>query len=66
MFFSIFWTHDYYDLKHVNLDGATKYTEFLTEFLTANYSLEDHRGDPGYDSWNDAVDKMERLSKEYN
>lgn len=60
------YSHDYYDLKHVNLDGATKYTEFLTEFLTANYSLEDHRGDPDYDSWNDAVDKMEKLSEEYN
>ena len=45
------WEKDLYNSKHVNYIGAEKYTEYLTEYLKANYDLPDRRGDAKYDSW---------------
>lgn len=44
---------DYYDPGHTNILGARKFTAFLTGWLSENYDLPDHRGDPSYASWNE-------------
>lgn len=48
------WDKDFYNSKHVNYLGAEKYTDWLTSYLKKNYELEDHRGDPAYQSWEEA------------
>lgn len=50
------WDHDFYNSKHVNYVGAQKYTEWLTNYLKANYKLKDHRGEAKYDSWEEAYE----------
>lgn len=47
-------SQDYYDNKHTNIHGSIKFTNYLSEYLTENYDMEDHRGDDFYSSWNSA------------
>lgn len=42
---------DFFDADHCNAEGAEKITGYLREYLSANYMLEDHRGDPDYELW---------------
>lgn len=46
---------DMADAGHLNILGSQKVTEFLGAYIAQNFSLPDHRGDTGYDSWNQAV-----------
>ena len=48
------WETDYYNSKHVNYQGAEKYTRYLTKYIKENYELSDRRGDEAYNSWADA------------
>ncbi len=50
------WKTDFYNSKHVNFLGAEKYTDYLTEYLSENYDLADHRGEKGYESWDEAYE----------
>lgn len=43
---------DFYNENHVNIFGADKYTDFLTQYLKEHYNLPDRRNDKKYDSWN--------------
>lgn len=43
---------DYRDMYHMNAIGAQKYTEYVSNYLVANYDLTDHRNDDAYSSWN--------------
>lgn len=46
------WTTDTADGgTHLNYLGARKLTAALEEYLLAHYTLEDHRGQTGYESW---------------
>lgn len=48
-----FSTSDFsYDDTHLNTQGARKVASFLLWNVFPSYSLEDHRFDPLYDSWN--------------
>lgn len=38
------WKVDGNDSQHLNYHGASKFTKYLGEYLSANYELEDHRG----------------------
>lgn len=42
---------DFRDHSHVNNDGAVKVTEYLAQFLKANYDIPDRRGQTGYELW---------------
>lgn len=42
---------DFRDSGHVNNAGALKVTEYLAQYLKANYDIEDHRGDVKYTLW---------------
>lgn len=50
------WNTDTYDAgDHLNYYGAVKITAWLGQWLQENCPLPDHREDPGYESWNDAL-----------
>lgn len=42
---------DFRDHSHVNNDGAVKVTEYLAQFLKADYDIPDRRGQAGYELW---------------
>jgi hypothetical protein len=42
---------DFYDLKHTNVHGSIKFTNYLSQYLVSEFGLEDRRGDPAYESW---------------
>lgn len=52
------WNHDFYNHKHMNWYGAEKYTDYLASYLAEEYELDDHRQEPGYESWHKAVDTL--------
>lgn len=46
------WKTDSYDKgDHLNLHGAQKVTAYMGKYLTENYSMPDHRGEDGYQEW---------------
>lgn len=47
---------DLYNASHVNIFGADKYTDFLTQYIKNNYNLPDRRKDENYQSWFDLLD----------
>jgi len=51
---------DFDDALHVNALGAEKYTRYITDYLKENFDLEDHRGQSGYEAW----DEMAAASRE--
>ena len=56
---------DYYNEKHTNIHGALKFTGFLSEYLTENYSFEDKRGSEAYKSWDEAAKKWNKQAAPY-
>ena len=58
------WETDFYNSKHVNYQGAEKYTAYLTEYIKDNYKIPDRRGDETYSSWSDAYDEYLDYVKE--
>lgn len=57
--------------SHLNVLGAQKLTGALGTYLTENYDLEDHRGQPGFESWDkdagtytDTMANAESLNRE--
>lgn len=43
---------DMYNGYHLNVYGATKFTDYLGNYLDDNYLLSDHRNDINYNTWN--------------
>ena len=55
------WDKDTYDKgDHLNLSGSRKATRYMAEHLLEKCDLEDHRGDPAYQSWNDLWEVYEQ------
>lgn len=46
---------DFYNENHVNIFGADKYTDFLTDYLKEHYDMPDRRKDKNYESWNELL-----------
>lgn len=44
--------HDFYDINHVNVLGAEKYTKFLAKYINDNYCLPNRKDDINYIEWN--------------
>ena len=36
---------------HLNANGAKKFSKYMAEYLSENYTIEDHRGDDAYRTW---------------
>lgn len=46
---------DLYNDAHVNIFGADKYTDFLMNYIKANYDLPNRKEDEDYQSWNELL-----------
>ena len=63
---SIDWNTDSQDSgTHLNLYGAEKVANYLTNYINNNFKLEDHRNDENYKNWNEKIEKYEE-TKEKN
>lgn len=51
---------DFRDNTHMNFSGAQKITRHLGHYLEGRYGLEDHRGEEGYQTWEEDFRKYER------
>ena len=49
---------------HLDSEGAGKVTAYLGDWLKENYDLPDHRGEAGYDHWNENLVKYEERLEE--
>ena len=49
------YSRDFYNERHMNVWGAMKYTDYLSDYLDDRYETEDHRGQEGYESWQKAA-----------
>ncbi len=58
------WKKDFYDEKHVNIQGAEKFTDYIVQHLQESYDMKDHRDDPAYKSWKDAYEIYLNFSEE--
>lgn len=47
---------DYLDVSHVNYYGAVKITGYLSEYLSAEFELENRKGMSGYERWEADLD----------
>lgn len=45
-------TTDFYDVNHLNVYGATKYTLYFSKYLKEHYDLKNHKNNSKYNSWN--------------
>ena len=55
---------DFNNPRHVSYTGGLKYTRFMTDYLTKHYEIIDHRGDPSYRSWDNAIEELREYVKE--
>ncbi len=55
---------DCYGGGHLNHNGVTKYTKWLEDFISCNYQIEDRRGNKDYNSYEMAVEWMDKLENE--
>lgn len=54
---------DFYNYNHVNIYGADKYTEFLSEYIKSNYNIEDRRNNLEYSSWDELLENWNNQVK---
>ncbi len=48
--------------SHLNYDGSEKFSKYLGAYILRRYSLEDHRGDEAYVSWDENAKHYERIA----
>jgi len=54
------YSFDFYNENHVNIFGAEKYTDFLSQYILKNYELPDRRDDVNYSSWNEDYENFNK------
>ena len=52
---------DFYNINHTNIRGAYKLTEYMADYLVANYHFADKRGQADYADWDEASREYDRL-----
>lgn len=56
----------YYNREHLNYYGSLKYTDYITDYIKANYDIPDRRGDEDHASWEDQYNRlMENMDTTY-
>lgn len=59
---------DFMDTKHLNAKGARNFSEYFSDFLyetlAADTEVQDHRGEEGYESWDEALENYEVFYEE--
>lgn len=59
------WKHDTVDAgEHLNIRGAQKATQWLSEVLLDRWPLADKREDPAYAAWAEALEEFEARAKD--
>ena len=62
---SIDWQTDTKDGgDHMNAWGAEKVSTYLARYLSRQYALADHRGESGYESWEEGLKEHEKFMEE--
>lgn len=56
-------TTDFYNERHVNVNGGIKYTDFLSTYLLENYHVESAQGELVHAKWNEELKEWKRLVK---
>ena len=51
-------SEDFYGGGHLNHKGVTKYTAWMEQYISKNYSIDDRRGNPDYKRYEEAVKWM--------
>ncbi len=54
---------DFYNTTHVNIFGADKYTDFLTQYIKENYNLPNRKEDKNYKEWLELLPTWNRNSQ---
>lgn len=57
--------NDFQDTNHTNVVGSYKFTMYMSDYLIANYGLEDKRGQDAYKSWDKKAKKYYDIVGEY-
>ncbi len=57
---------DFNDDSHLNYWGSCKFTEFLGDYLSSYGELHDHRGEEGYESWDDNAQIIKNYVRDAN
>ncbi len=60
-----FGTDCYDEVGHMNPDGASKVTAYLGDWLAGHYELEDRRGTPGSEAWDERLALYEAYRAEH-
>ena len=55
---------DFYNNNHVNIYGAEKFTQFLTDYLYENYNFKDIRNDKNYSEWKKYLKRFKKCVKD--
>lgn len=50
---------------HLNASGARKLTDYLGNYISTNYNVEDHREDPAYDFWHQDYNEYKELKRKW-
>ena len=53
--------NDYVDVRHPNINGAIKMTDYIGDYLSANYDYEDNRGNRMYAFMDDHAAEYEKI-----
>ena len=53
---------DFYNPHHMNINGAEKYTAYMTDYILAHYDIPDHRGEKGYESWDEELERYDQYA----
>lgn len=62
---SIDWQKDTKDGgDHMNAWGAEKVSSYLAQYLSQQYAVADHRGESGYESWEEGLKEHEKAMEE--
>ncbi len=56
-------SQDFYNAKHMNINGATKVTRFVSRYLTEKYGFTDKRGDSAFSEWAKTAEEYMELIK---
>lgn len=56
---------DFADVKHTNIHGSIKVSNYICSYLTEHYGFADKRGNPAYVSWDEAWDRYREIIKPY-
>lgn len=55
---------DLIDNGHMNISGAEKVSDFMAEWLSEHKDLADHRGESGYENWEELAEEFRNSQEE--